>query len=42
MTFVTRITSITLLAAAPYLLTAQSAPPVGEWRYIGGDVQHTR
>ncbi len=31
------------MAAASYGLLAQTAtPPVGEWRYIGGDAQHTR
>ncbi len=31
------------VAAASYGLLAQTAtPPVGEWRYIGGDAQHTR
>src|SRR5688500_20081753 len=30
------------IAAASYALGAQTAPPTGEWRYIGGDVQHTR
>ncbi|MGH9221963.1 MAG: PQQ-binding-like beta-propeller repeat protein, partial [Vicinamibacterales bacterium] len=37
----TAITGAAIVAAC-YLLNAQTAPPVGEWRYIGGDVQHTR
>jgi len=32
----------TAVAAGSWGAGAQSAPPVGEWRYIGGDAQHTR
>lgn len=31
-----------MIAAASFALYAQPVAPVGEWRYIGGDVQHTR
>src|SRR5688500_6501370 len=37
----TAITGAAIVAAC-YLLNAQTASPIGEWRYIGGDVQHTR
>src|SRR5688500_5403369 len=37
----TAITGAAIVAAC-YFLNAQTAPPAGERRYIGGDVQHTR